>query len=67
MVEELQHRLMKEVSRHAKLSVPSLYDGDWREYMTAFVASGGVIEASPNCGSGLVGSPSVAFLIEPDG
>ena len=35
--------------------------------MRAFVGAGGVIEAAPNCGSGLVGSPSVAFIIEPDG
>ena len=30
VIEELQARLIREVPKYAKLSVPQLYDGDWR-------------------------------------
>jgi hypothetical protein len=39
----------------------------WQEYITAFCKVGGVIEASPNCQSNQMASPSISFLIEPSG
>lgn len=40
---------------------------DWDEYIKAFCRVGGVIEAAPTCMSNQMASPSVTFLIEPDG
>jgi len=39
----------------------------WAEYMTSFCRVGGIIEAAPTCMSHQMASPSIAFLIEPDG
>lgn len=39
----------------------------WIEYIAAFCRVGGVIEASPTCLSNQMASPSVTFIIEPDG
>ena len=39
----------------------------WHEYMEAFCKVGGVIEASPNCLSNMMASPSIAFIVEPSG
>jgi len=39
----------------------------WSEYLSAFCKVGGVIEASPNCLSNQMASPSISFLIEPSG
>lgn len=46
--------------------MPSLYRS-WQEYMAAFCRVGGIIEASPTCQTAQMASPSIAFLIEPDG
>lgn len=46
--------------------MPSLFRS-WSEYMAAFCRVGGVIEASPTCQSHQMASPSISFLIEPDG
>jgi hypothetical protein len=40
---------------------------NWNEYIKAFCKVGGVIEASPNCLSNMMASPSIAFIIEPNG
>jgi hypothetical protein len=39
----------------------------WAEYIEAFCKVGGVIEATPNCLSNLMASPSISFLVEPNG
>ena len=39
----------------------------WAEYMASFCRVGGIIEAAPTCMSHQMASPSIAFLIEPDG
>jgi len=47
--------------------MPSLYK-NWDMYMAEFQRSGGVIEAAPPlCQINQLQSPTVSFLIEPDG
>jgi hypothetical protein len=46
--------------------MPSLYK-NWNEYMQSFCRVGGIIEAAPTCMSHQLSSPSIAFIIEPDG
>ena len=46
--------------------MPSLYK-NWNEYMQSFCRVGGFIEAAPTCMSHQLSSPSIAFIIEPDG
>lgn len=46
--------------------MPSLYK-NWSEYMAAYCRVGGIIEAAPTCLSHQMASPSISFLIEPDG
>tara|TARA_B110001450_G_scaffold255214_1_gene282198 strand:+ start:1850 stop:2335 length:486 start_codon:yes stop_codon:yes gene_type:complete len=46
--------------------MPMLFKS-WAEYMTSFCRVGGIIEAAPTCMSHQMASPSIGFLIEPDG
>ena len=39
----------------------------WAEFLEAFCKVGGIIEAAPNCLSNLMASPSISFLVEPNG
>ena len=39
----------------------------WNEFLTQFCKVGGVIEAAPTCMNNQLGSPSISFLIEPNG
>ena len=39
----------------------------WAEYIEAFCRVGGVIEAVPTCLSNQMASPSISFIVEPDG
>jgi hypothetical protein len=59
-------QLNKFLARKAVIPMRSLHKS-WSEYMEAFCKVGGVIEASPNCLSNSMASPSIAFLIEPNG
>lgn len=58
--------LTKYLPKKAVIAVKGLYHG-WAEYLDAFCKVGGVIEASPNCLSNNMASPSIAFVIEPSG
>ena len=58
--------LGKYLPRKAVIPMKGLYQG-WSEYLDAFCKVGGVIEASPNCLSNNMASPSIAFVIEPSG
>ena len=40
---------------------------NWAEYIEAFCRVGGVIEAVPTCLSNQMASPSISFVVEPDG
>lgn len=39
----------------------------WDEYLTAYCRVGGIIEAAPTCSANQLSSPSVSYIIEPDG
>jgi hypothetical protein len=55
------------LSKKIKLAQPTLWK-NWDHYMEDFCRSGGVIEAAPPmCQINQLQSPSVSFLIEPDG
>jgi hypothetical protein len=58
--------LIKYLPKKAVIAMKGLYY-TWGEYLTAFCKVGGIIEASPNCLSINMASPSIAFLIEPSG
>ena len=66
VIENLIEVLQKQVPKKAKIACPSLYK-TWKEYIDAFCTAGGVIEAAPSCQSNKIGSPSIAFFIDPDG
>jgi len=66
LVEKIINILNKNLARKVKVCVKSLYP-NWAEYLAHFCKVGGVIEAAPTCMSNLLGSPSIAFFIEPDG
>ena len=52
--------------KKVRIATNTLYR-DWEEYLQAFCAVGGVIEAGPSCLPSFIGSPSIGFFIEPDG
>lgn len=66
LIENVQQQLHKELPNKAKLAMPTLYR-TWGDYIREFCKAGGVIEAQPNCPNSAINSPSVSFLIEPDG
>jgi hypothetical protein len=39
----------------------------WNEYLTAYCRVGGIIEAAPSCQANQLSSPSISYIIEPDG
>jgi IQ domain-containing protein H len=59
-------QLNKYLHRKAVIPMKYLYN-NWNEYIKSFCKVGGVIEASPNCLSNMMASPSIAFIIEPNG
>jgi len=67
MIIRLKEVLNKVLPKKAKLAVPTLYTS-WSQYLQMFCQGGGVIEAAPPmCQVNQLNSPSVSFLIEPDG
>jgi hypothetical protein len=66
LLERVQQHLHKELPQRVRLATPTLYR-TWEEFLKGFCQSGGVIEAHPNCPRNDLGSPTVSFLIEPDG
>jgi len=58
--------LVKYLPKKAIIPMKTLHHS-WQEYMDAFCRVGGIIEAAPTCLSNQMSSPSIAFLIEPDG
>jgi hypothetical protein len=66
VIKRLQEVVMRILPKKARIAQPSLYR-NWDEYMAAYCADGGVIEAAPpNLRPNEVKSPSVSFFIEPD-
>lgn len=59
-------QLVKALPRKAVIPMKGLHR-TWAEYIEAFCKVGGVIEAAPNCLSNLMASPSISFLVEPNG
>ena len=50
-----------------EIATPNLYS-DWDEYFEHFCKNSGIIEACPTPNlSGVISSPAISFLIEPDG
>lgn len=67
MITRLKEVIVKVLPKKVKLAMPTLYSG-WNDYLHKFCAGGGVIEAAPPmCQINQLNSPSVSFLIEPDG
>ena len=67
VIARLQTVIAKILPKKAKLAQPTLYHG-WEHYLSEFCRRGGVIEAAPPmCQINQLHSPSVSFMIEPDG
>ena len=66
IVDQIKAILVKYLPKKAIIAMPSLFKS-WAEYMASFCRVGGIIEASPTCLSQQMASPSIAFLVEPDG
>ena len=66
IVDQIKSILVKYLPKQAQVAMPSLFK-NWNEYMQSFCRVGGIIEAAPTCMSHQLSSPSIAFLIEPDG
>jgi len=50
-----------------EIVTPNLYSG-WDEYFYHYCRNSGIIEACPAQNiNGIIGSPAISFLIEPDG
>ena len=58
--------MKKVLPKKIKIAQPSLYP-TYDDYITNFCKVGGVIEAAPLCSSMMVSSPSISFMIQPDG
>ena len=66
LVEQIIEILTKFLYKKAVIPMKALYQ-NWQEYLTAFCRVGGVIEAAPTCLSNQMASPSISFIVEPDG
>lgn len=66
IIRKLEEVIRKILPKKAKIAQSSLYTS-WDSYINLFCKVGGVIEAAPMCQSSQVQSPSVSFLIEPNG
>ena len=66
IVRKLEEVMRKVLPKKIKIAQPSLYR-NYEMYITQFCKVGGVIEAAPLCSAAQVSSPSVSFMIEPDG
>jgi hypothetical protein len=67
VISRLKDVLNKVLPKKCKIAMPTLYSG-WHDYLEKFCEGGGVIEAAPPmCQINQLASPSVSFLIEPDG
>lgn len=66
LVDKILQILTQYLPKKVKLAMNVLYT-NWQEFLEQFCRVGGVIEAAPTCMSHQLGSPSISFLIEPDG
>lgn len=66
IIRKLEEVIKKILPKKAKITQPGLYR-NWDSYMIQFCKVGGVIEAAPLCPNHQVTSPSISFMIEPDG
>ena len=66
IIKKLQDVITKILPKKVKIAMPSLFK-TFDSYMEKFCKHGGVIEAAPLCPASKVSSPSIAFMIEPDG
>lgn len=64
--QQIMDILNKSLAKKVTIPMKGLYH-DWSEYLAAFCRVGGVIEAAPTCLSTQMASPSISFLVEPDG
>lgn len=66
IIDTFQQRIHKELPLKTQIAMPSLFK-NYECFINEFCKVGGVIEAKPNCPKGTLYSPSISFLIEPDG
>ena len=66
IVRKLEDVITRILPKKVKIAQQSLFR-TWEQYMDQFCQVGGVIEAAPLCNSKAVSSPSISFMIEPDG
>ena len=66
LIEQIIDILARFLPKKAVIPMRPLYH-NWAEYLQAFCRVGGVIEAVPTCLSNQMSSPSIAFIVEPDG
>jgi hypothetical protein len=66
LIEQIIEILSKNLSKKVVIPMKSLYH-NWAEYISGFCRVGGVIEAVPTCLSNQMASPSISFIVEPDG
>lgn len=66
IIRKLEEVIRKILPKKVKIAQSSLFT-TWDSYINLFCKVGGVIEAAPMCQSSQVQSPSVSFLIEPNG
>lgn len=66
LTERVIEILDKALPNKAKICMPHLYKS-WDEYLKNFLQHGGVIEATPVCLPNQISSPSISFMIEPNG
>lgn len=66
LIEQIIDILTRFLPKKVVIPMKPLYHS-WAEYLQAFCRVGGVIEAVPTCLSNQMASPSIAFIVEPDG
>ena len=66
LIDQIVEILQRFLPKKTIIPMASLYRS-WDEYLHSFCRVGGVIEAVPTCLSNQMASPSVCFIVEPDG
>lgn len=66
LVEQIVEILHKSIAKRVVIPMKALHPS-WTEYLEDFCRVGGVIEAAPTCMTNQMSSPSLCFVVEPDG
>jgi hypothetical protein len=66
LIDKIINVLTRFLPKKVKLATQRLFN-TWNEFLAAFCRVGGIIEAAPTCLNNQMSSPSISFLIEPDG